>query len=335
MLNVDAARSLVVHYIGSRGHLRRDRQRPCSSVRPAAAARVRPRAAPLTVAMATFFGEVLSVYSRAVEEDEYDNLEDENEEDAQIRREIEEKREVRVRWCPDVSKSVESSEQPQCSGLIIAVGPNAAGFISAYVLRPEEWTQVGWVSLWNERSRGSNRPDAAPQPGEPGCVIYRQNSCPSVLICQCTCYIAEDQLFQWAEKVLGSMQRRSLSVTVLSDAPLAEYKTPDYLSGGDAPFLRALKTSTYTSTLPCPLLEQPNIITGLPAAVLSHCQVQRIPAVLFQCFTDVIHPDSVTMETYKPILSCLGTSLKLDSCPSVEMLQKLTRIHDAQSNLYT
>ncbi len=39
--------------------------------------------------MATFFGEVLSVYSRAVEEDEYD---DENEEDEQIRREIEKKR---------------------------------------------------------------------------------------------------------------------------------------------------------------------------------------------------------------------------------------------------
>lgn len=40
--------------------------------------------------MATFFGEVLSVFSRAVEEDE-DDLSD-NEEDEQIRRELEEKR---------------------------------------------------------------------------------------------------------------------------------------------------------------------------------------------------------------------------------------------------
>lgn len=43
-----------------------------------------------TAIMATFFGEVLSVYSRAVEEDE-EELE-ENEEDEQIRRELEEKR---------------------------------------------------------------------------------------------------------------------------------------------------------------------------------------------------------------------------------------------------
>lgn len=40
--------------------------------------------------MATFFGEVLSVYSRAVEDDGEDL--DEIEEDEQIRRELEEKR---------------------------------------------------------------------------------------------------------------------------------------------------------------------------------------------------------------------------------------------------
>ncbi|XP_026872815.2 proteasome assembly chaperone 1 [Electrophorus electricus] len=285
--------------------------------------------------MATFFGEVISVYSRAVEEDDYDNTEEENEDDVQIRREIEEKREVHVRWCQVVSKALESSENLNRIHLIIAVGHNAAGFISAHVLSAADWAQVGWVALWNERSHGSKRPDTAPLPGEPGCVLYQQDSCPSVLICQCTGYVAEDQLFQWAERVLGSVQKRGLSVTVLSDCPLAEYKSPDYMTSSGAPFLRALKTSMHVGTLPCPLLELPNIITGLPAAVLSHCQVHRIPAVLFQCFTDVIHPDSVTMETYKPILSSLSASVKLEASPSTEILQRLTRINDSQSNIYT
>lgn len=40
--------------------------------------------------MATFFGEVLSVYSRAVEEEDEDIVE--NEEDEEIRRELEKKR---------------------------------------------------------------------------------------------------------------------------------------------------------------------------------------------------------------------------------------------------
>ncbi|KAI5629183.1 proteasome assembly chaperone 1, partial [Silurus asotus] len=253
----------------------------------------------------------------------------------QIRREIEEKREVHTRWCPEVSKAVESSGKLKCSDLIIAVGPNAAGFVSAYVLSSEDWTQVGWVSLWNERSRSSTRLDTAPLPGEPGCVFYQQKSCPNVLLCQCTCYIAEDQQFQWAEKVLGSIQSRGLTVTVLCDSPITEYKTPSYMNGNSAPFLRALKTSAFTDNLPCPLLEQPNIITGLPAAVLNQCQVQRLPAVLFQCFSDVIHPDSITMEIYKLALSCLSTRVKLETSPNMEILQKLTTINDPQSNLYT
>ncbi|XP_051542155.1 proteasome assembly chaperone 1-like [Myxocyprinus asiaticus] len=281
--------------------------------------------------MATFFGEVLSVYSRAVEEDEYDDMTKENEEDEEIRRQIDEKRSVHVQWI----NSQSHSECLQCSDLIISVGPNACGFISAYVLSSGGWSAIGWISLWNERSHGSSRPHTPPVSGEPACVLYQQNQNPSVVICQCTCYIAEDQLFQWTEKVLGCVQKRDLHVSVLSDCAVTEYKTLDYLSGSSTPFLRALKTGTHTGRVACPLLEQPNIITGLPAAVLSHCQVHRIPAVLYQCYSDVTHPDSVTMETYKPALACLSAAVKCDECPSAEILQKFTRVSEVQSNLYT
>lgn len=42
--------------------------------------------------MATFFGEVVPAYSRAVEEGEDDSEEEENEEDREIRNEIQKKR---------------------------------------------------------------------------------------------------------------------------------------------------------------------------------------------------------------------------------------------------
>lgn len=276
--------------------------------------------------MATFFGEVLSVYSRAVEEDDDDDL-TQNEEDEQIRREIEEKRSVRVQWISQTSVS--------CSHLIIAVGLNASGFMSAYVLSSGSWSAVAWVSLWNERSHSSSRTDSAPVPGEPACVLYQQEHNPSVMVCLCTCYVAEDQLFQCAEKVLGCVQNRALTVTVLSDCGLAEYKTSDYLSGNSTPFLRALKTDAYTGAVACRLLEQPNIITGLTAAVLSHCQVHQIPAVVYQCYSDVTHPDSFTMETYKASLTGLSAAVKLDPCPSSDVLQKFIRVSEVQSNLYT
>lgn len=277
--------------------------------------------------MATFFGEVVSVYSRAVEEDEYDDMTNENEEDEQIRREIEEKRAVDVHWL----SQTDGGSVP-CSDLIIAVGLNATGFVSAYALSSGGWTAVAWVSLWNERSPGSGRPDTAPGPGEPSCVLYQQKHSPSVLICQCSCYVAEDQLFQWTEKVLSCVQTRDLTVTVLSDCSVAEYKTSDYLSESSVPFLRSLRTSAHTGPVASPALEQPNISTGLAAAVLSHCQVQRIPAVLYQCYSDVLQPDSLSMQTYRAAVSAV---LKLDPSPSADVLQKITRGGELQSNLYT
>ncbi|KAM9846908.1 proteasome assembly chaperone 1 [Aulostomus maculatus] len=278
--------------------------------------------------MATFFGEVLSVYSRAVEEDE-EELE-ENEEDAQIRKELEEKRDVHLHWSPEVSESLKSGNKLQCSDFILAVGHNAARFLSVYVLTSSNWDAVGHVSVWNERSRGVTGQSSE----ESACVFYRRKENPSVLICQLTCYVAEDQQFQWTEKVFDCLQHRELNVTVLSDSSMADYKTADYLCSSSAPFLRSLHTSAFSGQPVCPSLEQPNIVTGLPAAVLSHCQVHRIAAVVYQCYSDVIGPDSVSMETYKPALTRHGKSIQLDPSPSTDILRKFVRPTDIQSNLY-
>ncbi|XP_028824930.1 proteasome assembly chaperone 1 [Denticeps clupeoides] len=287
--------------------------------------------------MATFFGEVLSVYSRAVDEDEQEELDEETEEDIQIRHELLQKREVHLNWCPELCQDIESSSDKklQHSHLILAVGPNAAGFLSAHVLTAGDWAPVGWFSLWNERSRGTSRLSDSPAVGEPGCLIYQQKGNASVLICQCLSYVAEDQLFQWTDKIFACLPKRGLSVLVLSDSPVAEYKTPNYINGSSTPFLRALKTSAYKEALRCPLLEQPNIVTGLAAAVLSHCEVQGVPAVLYQCYSDMIVPDSVTMEAYRVALMLLSKTVKLESCPNADVLQKVSRVTDVSSNLYT
>ncbi|TKS83259.1 Proteasome assembly chaperone 1 [Collichthys lucidus] len=277
--------------------------------------------------MATFFGEVLSVCSRAVEEDDEDLLE-ENEEDEQIRRELEEKREVHLHWSPEVSESLKSGSKLQCSDFILAVGHNAARFLSVHVLTSANWDAVGHASVWNERSRA-----ATGQTSEE-CVFYRQKDNPSVLICQVTCYVAEDQLFQWTEKVFDCLQHRELNVTVLSDSTVAEYKRADYVSCSSAPFLRSLHSGAFTGQPVCQSLEQPNIVTGLSAAVLNHCEVHRIAAVVYQCYSDVIGLDSVTMETYKPALTKLGKSIQLDPSPSTDVLRKFVRNTNIQSNLY-
>ncbi|CAN9501176.1 unnamed protein product [Ophioblennius macclurei] len=282
--------------------------------------------------MATFFGEVLSVFSRAVEDEEEEVEEDE--EDEQIRRELQEKREVHLHWSPQVSESLRSGNKLQCSDFVLAVGPNAARFLSVYVLSSADWEAVGRASVWNERSRTAAAAAAGSSGEESACVFYRRKDDASVLVCQVTCHVAEDQLFQWTEKVLDCLQHRQLSVTVLSDGSVADYKTADYLSGGSAPFLRSLRTAAFSDRPVCPSLEQPNIVTGLAAAVLNHCQVRRIAAIVYQCYSDVAGPDSVTMETYKPALSRLGRSIQMDQSPNTDVLRKFVRSNEIQSNLY-
>lgn len=74
-------------------------------------------------------------------------------------------------------------------------------------------------------------------------------------------------------QVFDCLQQRELNVTVLSDSSVSEYKTADYLCGSSTPFLRSLQSRVFTGASACGPLEQPNILTGLPAAGTANCVV--------------------------------------------------------------
>ncbi|CAI9564728.1 unnamed protein product [Staurois parvus] len=226
--------------------------------------------------MATFFGEVLSVFSRAVDDEDEEQEEDEDEEDREIRRELEKKREVTLTWSPETSATIENSPDHRlgCSSLILAVGDNATGFVSSHILSSGSWEVSGSITLWNERCR-QQAPGSDSTPSS--CTFYRCITDPTVMLCQCSCYVAEDQQFQWCEKVLGCLQKSTLKVTILSTCSVSDYKTTESTYNLPVPFLKALKTNCYTDGTPCGPLEQPNIVDGLPAAVMAYCQVWGDP----------------------------------------------------------
>ncbi|NXG05646.1 PSMG1 protein, partial [Sakesphorus luctuosus] len=214
--------------------------------------------------MATFFGEVVVAPSRAGL-DEEEEAREETPEDREIRRELEKKRcgqgragrgQVELLWS--------GAEPAACSRFIVAVGRNAAAFLSSFILDSVCWEVVGVVKLWNEWCRTSSTTNVLPT--DSFCLFYRLISDPTVLLCQCSCYVAEDQQFQWLEKVFAPMQKKDLQVTILSTCPVADYKTQESTLTLASPFLRALKTKDFEEQLCCPLLEQPNIVRDLPAA---------------------------------------------------------------------
>nr|XP_033799306.1 proteasome assembly chaperone 1 isoform X2 [Geotrypetes seraphini] len=285
--------------------------------------------------MATFFGEVLPVFSRAVDDEEEEELEEEDE-DLEIRKEIEKKREIHLHWRSDISAILDRSPEKRlpCSLFILAVGENAAGFLSSFVLSSGSWEIAGGMNLWNERCRVST-PSSDLYSSASSCVFYQLTTCPTVILCQCHCYVAEDQQFHWPEKVFSHIQQSGLTVVILSTCPVALYKTPESTDTIRSPFLRALKTKEFKDVTSCPLMEPPNIVDGFPAAVLSYCQVWQIPAVLYQCYTDLPNLDLVTVEAFKPLLSSQSLSnLAGDPSKSTEVMKKLMKTTEVQSNLY-
>uniref|UniRef100_A0A8C2MYZ3 Proteasome assembly chaperone 1 n=1 Tax=Cricetulus griseus TaxID=10029 RepID=A0A8C2MYZ3_CRIGR len=233
---------------------------------------------------ATFFGEVVKAPCRAgteeEEEEEEQNRRD-TPEDREVRRRLARKREVKLlQRQTKTPLEVALLEKQSCSEFIIAVGSNAAAFLSSFVMNSGVWKEVGCAKLWNEWCRTADTVHLSPT--DAFCVFYQLKSNPSVF---------------------GSHPRKNMLVTILTCRHVTEYKTSESTCSLPSPFLRALKTQKFKDPVCCPLLEQPNIVHDLPAAVLSYCQVWRIPAVLYLCYTDVMKLDLVTVEAFKPVLS--------------------------------
>ncbi|XP_042543167.1 proteasome assembly chaperone 1 [Dipodomys spectabilis] len=284
---------------------------------------------------ATFFGEVVRAPCRAGTEDEEEEEEArETSEDTEVRRQLAQKREVQLlRRQTETTLDGSLLENHPCSKFIIAIGNNAVAFLSSFVMNSGGWEEVGCTKLWNEWCRAADSLHLCPT--DALCVFYQLKSDPSILICQCSCYVAEDQQYQWLEKVFGSSPRKNLQITILTCRHVTDYKTSESTGSLPTPFLRALKTQHFKDSACCSLLEQPNIAHGLPAAVLSYCQVWKIPAVLYLCYTDVTKPDIVTIEAFKPILSSMSFKDLVTAVPRCsEILKKLTS-SETQSNIYT
>ncbi|XP_045708500.1 proteasome assembly chaperone 1 [Phyllostomus hastatus] len=286
---------------------------------------------------ATFFGEVVKAPCRTRTEDEEEEDEERTEtpEDREVRRQLARKREVRLhRRQTKTSLEVSLLEKYPCSRFILAVGNNAVAFLSSFVMNSGAWEEVGCAKLWNEWCRTTGT--AHLSPSEAFCVFYHLKSNPSVFLCQCSCYVAEDQQYQWLEKVFGSCPKKNMEVTVLTSRHVTDYKASESPSSLRCPFLRALKTQALKEPPCCPLLEQPNIVHDLPAAVLSYCQVWKLPAVLYLCYTDVMKLDLVTMEAFKPVLSSRSFKGLVKNIPqSTEILKGLVTSDEIQSNIYT
>eukprot|EP00106_Octopus_bimaculoides_P006883 XP_014774325.1 PREDICTED: proteasome assembly chaperone 1-like [Octopus bimaculoides] len=266
--------------------------------------------------MATFFGEVLPVFSRATGDD--DDFDEDEEQEAELTWK------TSVQWCEAAEPKLQDNKLP-CSLLIISVGQVASGFCQAYLLK-ESTKPAGWLST----SLTTDDPTL-----DHNAEVHLCGK-DSVFI-QCTKEISPEQSFCWVHQVFDSLQMNSTEVFVLTSAPASDFQTEASLSQLTVPFLRTLRSSS-TCCLqrpPCPYLEQPNLISSLSAQILTYCQIFRILAQLFVCYCESIHIDSTTIKAFSPLL-------KLDKFVSITQnetfasaaIKKFVDLHSPSNSLY-
>ena len=66
-------------------------------------------------------------------------------------------------------------------------------------------------------------------------------------------------------QLFSKLNKENTYVAVLGTSPANDYKSETCPGDLQTPLLRALRTDPFKGTPLCPYLEQPNVLTGLPA----------------------------------------------------------------------
>ncbi|XP_072019152.1 proteasome assembly chaperone 1-like [Amphiura filiformis] len=277
--------------------------------------------------MATFFGEVLTFSSRAVDDDDDD---DEDQSQPWIPS-------PELEWSEGINEEINKSPNKllKCSNLIVTVGAAAAGFVEAYILQNEA-AKIGDITAGKIDSEGSTARHQAHSNRES--ALFRLRTHPGVIVCQCKQEILAEQVFQWTEKIFSQLDTTSIEVLVLDSCPVQSYKAAVSISEIQTPFLRCLRSSpAHSQSQPSrvPFLESPNTVKGLSAAVLTHCQVSNLPASLYVAFLESMFIDLDSFKVFTPLLqSTVLSNITKANKTADNILKKILDERTLKDSLY-
>lgn len=260
--------------------------------------------------MATFFGEILPVFSRAVD-DEDDEL------DSEFNETREKECEVVLHWGPEIREELLSGDNKiNCQSLIFAIGEIACEFSYRYYVKLND-KPVGVVSCGldvTDKNTLSQR-----EMHDNSCFIYKvTKSHSSALVVIWHHKATPVQTFDIVTKVFHHISK-NVEVLILTSLHVSEYKT----LFKEVPFVQALISDSQQKSPIIQRLDVPNFVTGLPATVLQYCQVRGIPATLYVSYNEADRADSINVDVFRPLLSIPPLSNYLEDNQSIADRQNI------------
>merc|ERR550519_2823492 len=152
-----------------------------------------------------------------------------------------------------------------------------------------EGDQAGSYSkLWGEMSEVGHLSNGSRQ-----LPVWRSSTGYSLIQCPAGLHAAE--IVSLARAVLSTASNTA-TVLVLASRHVSELKS-DETNYPTTP-VYSLVTKSWAGTSPCPSLPQPNIVSGLPAAVLTMAQMSGQKAALVVAYNEVLVVDSLTLAPF-------------------------------------
>ncbi|XP_078322761.1 proteasome assembly chaperone 1-like isoform X3 [Crassostrea virginica] len=220
--------------------------------------------------MATFFGEILPVISRAVDDDD-------DEESFESLETITRSKEcIKIKWKKEAHEEMEMTKDKklQVDAFVIAIGPAATGFTQTYITH-KNYEIIG--GLFCGMKEDDVNTFGQMSPTDKTCYIYRKCDYPSAMVCECNYDIRPEYASSFVNQLMSFLNLSDSHLVILSSAFTSEYKSEIPTSDMNPPFMRALKTAPFLGTPLAPYLEQPNVATGLPAQGLCcMCVIQTL-----------------------------------------------------------
>jgi len=253
--------------------------------------------------MASFWGEILPVTSRAVTDDDDDDDVDGADSSRPAMRDCD------MIWNPDLKE-----ETIPCRLLIIADGEAAAQFVDAAMLWRKESILAGVLNSGFVQSECQFPPKTIE--ASKSCTIHRLHSSSSdVVVVRNTAHVFPEQLHSWHRELFSRLdyETDNFDVVILTTVNVINYlEGPASASHAfEPPFMRALFTRTAAESsetqkrkLP-PALETPNIVDGVSAQVLTACQVSGLRAAAFIVFAHA-RLETSTIEAFAPLMAPEG-----------------------------
>lgn len=162
-------------------------------------------------------------------------------------------------------------------------------------------------------------------------------------------HILPEQSASVASMLVDEICLSKPTVLILTTCSASQYVCED-LDSLTVPFVRCLISTKYpTGTddrkppkkypngyLCCPVLEQPNAVSGIAAAILTECEVKSIPSLLLVCFTEQSNNDSDCVKAFLQLLKITSFQNMLKvNCNAEEQLKLRLQASQDIGNLYT